>query len=378
MSAPATILIVDDSGVNRRLIQALLGPQGYVTRTAASGEEALASIAADPPDLVLLDVMMPGLDGRQVASVLKADPATANIPIIMVTAQDDRDARLAALNAGAEDFLTKPVDRAELWLRVRNLLRLKELSDLLENRKLTLEAEVKARTAELQVANKAIRGFIAVVAHDLRTPLTSIVGFSAVLTEDWDTISEENRQKFVASIDRQSHNMCTLVDDLLTSSSIEGGGLNTSPELVVLREAIARCLEVGNRDTASVAVSCPVDLIVRVDPIHLRRILDNCVQNAFKYGEPPVRIEATQVGDMVEVRILDHGPGVPPEFVSRLFDRFARADTAATRAKKGTGLGLSIVRGLVEANDGRARYEPIVPNGSCLVVELPAGVGPGK
>jgi Osmosensitive K+ channel histidine kinase len=378
MSAPATILIVDDSDVNRRLIQALLGPQGYVTRTAANGEEALASITADPPDLILLDVLMPGLDGRQVASALKADPATANIPIIMVTAQADREARLAALDAGAEDFLTKPVDRAELWLRVRNLLRLKELSDLLENRKLTLEAEVEARTAELQVANKAIRGFIAVAAHDLRTPLTSIVGFSELLTESWDTVSEEDRKKFVASIDRQSHNMWELVDDLLTSSSIEGGGLNTSPELVVLREAIDRCLEVGNRDTASVAVSCPADLIVRVDAIHLGRILDNCVQNAFKYGEPPVRIEATQVGDMVEVRVLDHGPGVPSEFVSRLFDKFARADTAATRAKKGTGLGLSIVRGLVEANDGQARYEPIVPNGSCLVVELPAGDGPGE
>src|SRR5664280_2615896 len=150
MTAPATVLIVDDSGVNRRLIQALLEPQGYVTRTADSGEEALTSVAADPPDLILLDVMMPGLDGRQVASALKADLATANIPIIMVTAQTDPEARLAALEAGAEDFLTKPVDRAELWLRVRNLLRLKELSDLVENQRATAEAQVQARTADLQ------------------------------------------------------------------------------------------------------------------------------------------------------------------------------------------------------------------------------------
>ena len=150
MKTPGTILIVDDSGVNRRLIQALLGPQGYVTRTAASGEEALAAVADNPPDLILLDVMMPGLDGRQVARALKADPATANIPIIMVTAQSDREARLAALDAGAEDFLTKPVDRAELWLRVRNLLRLKELSDLVANHRTILETEVRTRTADLQ------------------------------------------------------------------------------------------------------------------------------------------------------------------------------------------------------------------------------------
>jgi diguanylate cyclase (GGDEF)-like protein/PAS domain S-box-containing protein len=150
MTKPASILIVDDDGGNRRLLQALLGPEGYVTGAVASGEEALTRIAADPPDLILLDVMMPGLDGRQVARAVKAEPATSNIPIIMVTAQTDRDARLAALEAGAEDFLSKPVDCAELWLRVRNLLHLKELNDLLEQHQETLEAQVKERTAELQ------------------------------------------------------------------------------------------------------------------------------------------------------------------------------------------------------------------------------------
>jgi diguanylate cyclase (GGDEF)-like protein/PAS domain S-box-containing protein len=155
----ATILIVDDESQNRRLLQALLGHEGYVTRTADGGEQALASIADDPPDLILLDVMMPGLDGRQVARAVKADPATSKIPIIMVTAQTDREARLAALDAGAEDFVSKPVDRAELWLRVRNLLRLKRLSDLLERHQLTLEAEAQARTAELQARNVDLQRF---------------------------------------------------------------------------------------------------------------------------------------------------------------------------------------------------------------------------
>jgi diguanylate cyclase (GGDEF)-like protein/PAS domain S-box-containing protein len=149
MTAPATILIVDDERLNRRLLQVLLRHEGYVTRSAASGKEALASIADDPPDLILLDIMMAGLDGRQVARAVKADPATSTIPIIIVTAQTDREARLAALDAGAEDFLSKPVDRAELWLRVRNLLRLKRLSDLLEEHQVTLETEAQARTAEL-------------------------------------------------------------------------------------------------------------------------------------------------------------------------------------------------------------------------------------
>jgi putative two-component system response regulator len=151
MSSPAaTILVVDDELKNCKLLEAMLRPEGYLTLTAANGEEALASIAEQAPDLILLDIMMPGMDGYQVASTLKADPATANIPIIMVTALDDAKARLAGLDAGAEDFLSKPVDRAELWLRVRNLLRLKALSDLLEEHGVLLEQQVRERTADLK------------------------------------------------------------------------------------------------------------------------------------------------------------------------------------------------------------------------------------
>jgi len=150
MAAAGTILIVDERVQNRRLLQTLLEPEGYVTRTAASGEEALTSIAADQPDLILMDVMIPGMNGQEVARTIKADRSTRNIPIIMVTAQTDREARLAAMDGGAEDFLTKPIDRTELWLRVRNLLRLKRLSDLLEQDQVTVDADAEARTADLQ------------------------------------------------------------------------------------------------------------------------------------------------------------------------------------------------------------------------------------
>jgi diguanylate cyclase (GGDEF)-like protein/PAS domain S-box-containing protein len=150
----STVLIVDDEIHNRKLLEALLRPEGYVTESVASGEEAMASIARHAPDLILLDIMMPDMDGYQVARILKANPATSNIPIIMVTAHSDRNARLAGLEAGAEDFLTKPVDRAELWLRVRNLLRLKSFADFLQEHSWLLEQQVKtqvlARTADLQ------------------------------------------------------------------------------------------------------------------------------------------------------------------------------------------------------------------------------------
>ena len=156
-SSPATILIVDDEIYNRMLLEVLLQPEGYLTQSVASGEEALASIAVRTPDLILLDIMMPGMDGYQLASQLKSNPATASIPIIMLTAQTDRSARLAGLNAGAEEFLTKPVDRAELWVRVRNLLRLKALADFLQNHNLILEQQVQVRTADLRASELRFR-----------------------------------------------------------------------------------------------------------------------------------------------------------------------------------------------------------------------------
>jgi diguanylate cyclase (GGDEF)-like protein/PAS domain S-box-containing protein len=149
LSAP-TILIVDDELLNCKLLVALLKPEGYLTLIASGGEEALVLIAERQPDLILLDIMMPGMDGYITAKTIKADPATRHIPIIMVTAMSDRDARLAGLEAGAEEFLTKPIDRTELWLRVRNLLRLKSFGDLLKSQSQFFEQLVQERTADLQ------------------------------------------------------------------------------------------------------------------------------------------------------------------------------------------------------------------------------------
>ena len=159
-TAAATILIVDDEPANRKLLEALLRPEGYLTQTAASGAAALAMLALRAPDLILLDVMMPDMDGYQVAGILKADPAFAHIPIIMVTALIDSAARLAGLKAGAEEFLSKPVERAELWLRVRNLLRLKALTDALQSQSRELELAVRKRSTELRDSEDRFAAFM--------------------------------------------------------------------------------------------------------------------------------------------------------------------------------------------------------------------------
>jgi signal transduction histidine kinase len=238
--------------------------------------------------------------------------------------------------------------------------------------------KVDRTNIELQEVNEAMRNFIATAAHDLRSPLASMVGFSSLLAKNWDTLSEEKRLKFVTTIDRQSHKLTWLVNDLLTLSSIEGGALSTEPEYVTLADAISQTLAASTLKTTNVSVSCPPDLVVLVDPVHLGRMIDNYLQNALKYGKPPVQIEASRRDDMVELRIVDHGPGVPPDFEEKLFGKFARADLPSTKGQKGTGLGLSIVRGLAQANGGEARYEPNTPNGSCFIVLLPTNERPQR
>lgn len=303
-------------------------------------------------------------DGAGAASYAKA---LLNILDDFGEARDRQaDGQRAILN------IIEDIDAEKTQLEANQKAILNILDDFDEERR-----RVEKANADLQAVNEAMRGFISVAAHDLRSPLASIMGFASILTANWATLNEEDRRKFVATIERQTQNLSKLVDDILTVSSIEGGVVTMRPEPIALGDAIHRCLDAGGGDTASVSVSCSPDLVVSTDPYHLGRILDNYVQNALKYGEPPVRIEATRVGNAVEVRVIDHGPGVLPEFVPRLFARFARADTANTRVETGTGLGLSIVRGLAEANGGQARYEPNAPNGACFIVRLRASDSPG-
>ena len=296
----------------------------------------------------------------------EAEAAGSTTPLFNIPGVADQDQDKEGQNQRAILNLLEDLDAEKSRLESTQKALINMLDDLeLERRR------VDATNSELQDVNQAMQSFIATAAHDLRSPLASMVGFSSLLKMNWATLSEEKRLQFVGTIDRQTHKLTWLVNDLLTLSSIEGGALNTQPELVVVAEAIAQCLAASNADPAGVSVICSPDLVVRVDPVHLTRIIDNYLQNASKYGAPPLRVEAARRDNMVEIAVIDHGPGVPREFEPKLFGKFARADQPSTRNQKGTGLGLSIVRGLAEANDGQAAYERNDPHGSRFTVLLP-------
>jgi PAS domain S-box-containing protein len=246
---------------------------------------------------------------------------------------------------------------------------LRDVEDLVRARE-----EAQGLSRELRASNDSLRDFVSVASHDLRSPLVTIGGFTTILTDNWTKLSEEDRLKQLGAIKRGVDRLSRLTNDLLTSAKVEGAAEQPRPGHLRLATALASYLEADREELGTVAVTCPPELVAVVDPAHLTRILDNYLGNAIKYGEPPISIEAERVGDFVELRVRDHGPGVPPEFVSRLFTKFDRADTPTTRATQGTGLGLSIVKALAEANHGDARYQQYEPNGGCFVVRLPAAV----
>ncbi len=223
-SVATTVLIVDDELNNRKLLEALLRPEGYLTQSAASGDEALTSIAQCPPDLILLDVMLPDMDGYVIAGILKANPATSHIPIIMVSAQIDRATRQAALSAGAEEFLRKPVDCEELWFRVRNLLRFKAM----QNHSWMLEQQVQARTTELQRFRSALDTTADAIFLVSRASML-FVEVNATACNMLGYSREELLQMGPVQLDVATREQLEHLYDALISGSVDGnGGLSES------------------------------------------------------------------------------------------------------------------------------------------------------
>lgn len=245
------------------------------------------------------------------------------------------------------------------------LARLSSLTDVALRRAELADRE-RAAAAELELRNTAMRDFVAIASHDLRTPVAAIKGYAELLSDATDAANQE----FAVTIIRQADHLSRIVDDLLTVSRIDSGAVEPQRAPLLLREVVDEVVaDLAMADVVSVAgVDGPV---VFADRDHVSRMFRNLLENARNYGEPPIDIMVTAANGAVEVRVRDHGRGVPADFENRLFERFARSSKAVSRSTHGTGLGLSIVRGLARAGGGEAWYEHH-PEGACFGVRLPA------
>jgi signal transduction histidine kinase len=381
---PAKVLVVDDEPRNLEVVSHFLEMEGLRVATAGDGEAALAAVAAEAPDVILLDVMMPGLEGFEVCRRLKADPATVFIPVVILTALKGTQERIKGAAVGADDFLSKPFDHVELITRVKSLVRVKRLHDQIQAYNRELEARVAQRTAELKHAYDELKeldqlksDFIANVSHELRTPLLHVKGTLGLLADGamGDVTPEQAQGLSVAQ--GAAEQLGRIIEDIVDFGQMyEEQRLTFEPVSVaeVCQSAARAIARVANRHAITVNVAVPADLPpVRADLQSLTRVLWHLLDNAVKFSlsGSTVEIAAEQRRAGVRIAVQDHGAGIPLDQLDRIFQVFYQVDGSSTRKAGGLGLGLALVKRLVEAHGSRVEVDSEVGQGSTFAFELP-------
>ena len=351
----ALILVVDDQPTNIQAVGALLYRAGYDVMPALSGAQALERCEQRKPDLVLLDMRMPGMDGFEVCGKLRQSPRTQDVPIIFLTAAHEREVLVKAFEAGAVDYVTKPFVSAELLARVKTHLELKSIRDRL--------AQLAAERAELTQ----------VVAHDLKNPLAGIL----MATETLAKVSLAAPQETALSGIRDSAHRClAFIDEYLgrwaqseQPRQMQLSCLRTQP---ILQDALAGLRPVAEADCIALQLAMHDDPPVMSNARALRHIIDNLISNAIKYGakDSSIEVEAS-VGrsGMLRITVGDRGPGVPAEQHDNLFKRYVRLP--GSEAAHSSGLGLAISKEEAERMGGHLWYEDRDGGGALFSLVLP-------
>lgn len=360
-ATPPTLLIVDDTPSAREVLRGLFAPTCHVLE-AATGEEALRLAASEPVDLVLLDVVLPDLDGLTVARRLRALHPEAHLPILLVTAFAEREARLAGLAAGVDDFLAKPIDLGEVELRVRAFLRSRALWVEREALRHAL-AEVDARKDELA----------AILVHDLRNPLAGLLANLKLL--EFEALTPEMKES-VDGASAAADRLKALIDDLLEVRGLEAGVLRAvrapTPLRPLVEAVVTELTPVAIAQGVSLAVDAVDDATADLDADLVRRALANLVVNALRYAPDGdvVRVGATRDADAVTCTVRDRSTGLPESEAPLLFGRFGAIELRRRGARHDIGLGLHLARLVAEAHGGHPTLT-VNAQGTTLGLRLP-------
>jgi signal transduction histidine kinase len=350
--ARGDVLIVDDFPDTLALYEAVLAEDGHRVRTAQSGVDALRLVDDHEPELVLLDVSMPGLDGVEVLRRLRARRGGGPSVIMLTAARREPHAIEAGLKEGADAYLTKPIDSRELLARVRAALETFRLRRMLEAQR---------------------RDHIAMLVHDLRHPLSSLGLIAEVL--DAEDLTVDEKQSSVSQIRSLCSEMARLVDDVLVASRLEAGVFSVEMRKVTVGAIVGPMLgvftPVAARRRVALAFDGSLDLEVHADPQKLRQALDNLVANALKFTPRGGRVHVGvwREGQQVIFEIADTGPGVSPRERESIFDRYKQGSRG--RAAGGAGLGLAIARGIAEAHHGSISVTDGEHGGAAFRIVLP-------
>jgi len=361
------ILIVDDVPANLKVLGDILKSEGYKVRPVPNGTLALQVALKEKPDLILLDVMMPDMDGFEVCRRLKESPLLKDIPVIFISALNDTKDIVKALKCGGVDFITKPFQAEEISARVNTHLMLHQQSIML-----------RAQSRELKELNASKDKFFSIIAHDLRGPLGGFMGLSEMIADESQPLTSDERQDMILMLSRSARNIYSLLENLLEWSQMQQGNTAFKPHITGLNTLVTECtkllFEVSRKKDISITVDIDKDHVVFADTNMLQSVIRNLVSNAIKFTPKGGRVIIT--ADLTEnntsvITVKDTGIGMNSDMVFNLFRINVNSSRPGTDGENSTGLGLLLCKEFVERHGGEIWVESEEGKGSLFCFAIP-------
>jgi signal transduction histidine kinase len=419
------VLIAEDSPTQALKLQMALEQKNYIVLHGLNGKEALDLIDENNlPDLIITDVVMPEMDGYEFCSQVKHNEATRNIPVILLTQLSDPSDVIKGLQAGADNFISKPYTEEFLFERIKDILLNQELRERSPNLDISMQIyfggrkyllnsnrmqildlllstyfnainknkeleeknielkkmhkEAKITNLKLKKLNDEKNQFLGIAAHDLRSPLATLSGFLSIIVDSLPENTIDDQDQIFSAMEKMLDYMLNLINDVLDFSNIEAGTLNLVKEKFDLVEFMDGIIELSNILGTKKAIHIDStystdEIIVKADRNKLRQVMDNLLSNAIKFSEKHtiVLVSIIKRNKEVEVIIADQGKGIPDNEIGKIFQPFTRTSVESTDGEKSTGLGLATVKKIVETHGGRIWAKSIVGKGSEFHFTLP-------
>lgn len=368
------ILIVDDNKENIDLIAYFLKPQNYEIYTAADGVEALTQVEEIKPDIILLDIMLPKMDGFQVCERIKKNVETRFIPIIMITALKELKDKIRSLEVGADDFISKPFENVELLTRVKSLLRIKKYHDQLEIKNLELEEKNKALTKMDRFKEELNH----LIVHDMKNPLFVIQGNLQMMEMGLGDSMSGVVKKYLGRIDRSTQNLLRMVLNLIDVFKIEGGSIDLNKELVGLNELIMkgydRIMDYPENEKKQINLNLAEKMpFIKLDTSVMERVFDNMLSFAMANVSPDGKIDLETYATENEVGIIlhDYGMQIPVKYSESMFDKLSQVEIKNEGFRLGRGLALTFSKLAIEAHNGVLEVDSENIVGNRFIIKFP-------
>ena len=373
----STILIVDDVRHNVQVLSQLVRNEGHRVIAAFDGKDALILAKKRKPDLVLMDVLMPEMDGYSVCEQFKKDPILREIPIIFLSALSDVESKVRGFEVGGVDYITKPFHQEEVVARINLHLTLKNL----EQERERYIAELKIRERNLEMANREKDEVIRIVSHDIRNPLTGIIGVANILRSE-DGYSKEEIDGMLEIIEQSGYKLLDLVKDILEVESTKAGSLQLNLKEVDLQDLLDQVIELHQPTALTKSINLRFlrdDRVPQmlIDPQKINQAISNLVANSLKFTGAGGSIDLILKYDdsseelPIVIEVKDTGIGIPEDRLPSLFDSMKRHRGTGTKGEKGTGIGLDIVKQFIELHGGNISVSSTEGKGTAFKLELP-------